>query len=130
MTSLQKLCSVTLTYFSKVNDLNRDLPTVANAHTSVTSSSKDLNRDLPTVANAHTSVTSASKDSNRNLPTVANTHKSVTSVSTAVLRVGHKLTHSSKRPFKCDECEFKCDEGDTLQFAVCQRFRCPFLSKV
>ena len=42
----------------------------------------------------------------------------------------HKLTHSNKRPFKCDVCEFKFDEGDTLHFAICQRLRCPFLSKV
>ena len=37
------------------------------------------------------------------------------SASTAVLRVApwpHKLSYSSKRSFKRDECEFKRDEGD------------------
>ena len=36
MASLRKLYSVQLTYSSKVKDSNRDLPTVVNAHTSVT----------------------------------------------------------------------------------------------
>ena len=55
--SLRKLHSVILTYFVNVKDSNRDLPRVANAHTSVTIVSTVV---LPTVANAHTSVTSAS----------------------------------------------------------------------
>ena len=36
----------------------------------------------------------------------------------------HELTNSSKRPLKCDDCECKCDEGDTLHVAICQRLRC------
>ena len=94
MASLRKFYSVTLTYFSKVKNWNRDLSTVASAHTSVTSAS---NAVLPTVVNANTSVTSAS---------------------TAVLSsfiARHELTHSSNRPFKSVECKFKCDEGDACR---------------
>ena len=43
MVSLQKLYSVTLIYFSKVKDMYRDLTTVVNAHSGVTSASKDSN---------------------------------------------------------------------------------------
>ena len=102
MASLRKWYSVTLTYFSKVKTWNRDLPTVANAHTSVTSAS---NAVLPTVANVNTSVTSAS---------------------TAVLSSSlarHELTYSSNRPFKCVECEFKCVEGDVCSTTNCQPTR-------
>ena len=60
MVSLRKLYSVTLTYFFNVKDSNRDLPTLANAHTSVTNSSADSNSNLSILANTHTSVTRAS----------------------------------------------------------------------
>ena len=70
MKSLQKLYSVTLTYFSKINDSNRDLPTLVNTHASVTSANTAAHRlapypgtSLPTAANAHLSVTSASSAS-------------------------------------------------------------------
>ena len=34
--------------------------------------------------------------------------------------VWHKLTHSSKHPFKCDDCRFKCDEG-----VICSKNKSP-----
>ena len=67
MASLQKLYFLILTYFSNVKDSNRDLPTEANAHSSVTSVSTAALRvapqtdtSLPTAVNAHSIVTSAS----------------------------------------------------------------------
>ena len=60
MSSLRKLYSVTLTYFSKVKDWNQDLPTSANALTSVTIAINAILRGapytdtrLPTSANIH-----------------------------------------------------------------------------
>ena len=47
MVSLRKLYYVTLTYCSKAKDSNRNLPTEANAHTSVTSVSTSVLRTAP-----------------------------------------------------------------------------------
>ena len=55
--SLRKLYTVTLTYFSKVKNWNRDLSTVADAHTSVTSARYAV---LPAAANVNAGLTIAS----------------------------------------------------------------------
>ena len=102
MASLRKLYSLTSTNFLKVKDSNRDLPTVANAHTSVTSASTAV---LPTVANAHTSVTSASTAILGVLPSQIQP-----------IQAYPQQQHS----FKCDECESKCDEGDICSNTNCQ----------
>ena len=64
--SLRKLYSMTLTHFTKVKDSNRDLPTAANAHSSVTSAStaalRVVRHKLTTAANAHSGVTSVSSN--------------------------------------------------------------------
>ena len=59
MVALQKLYFVNMTYFSKVTDWIRIIPTLATANTGVLSASTDSNREFPTVANAHTNVTCA-----------------------------------------------------------------------
>ena len=60
LASLRKLYFVTLIYFSKVKDSNRDLRTLSKARTSVTNASTRL---LPKVANARTSVTAVLTES-------------------------------------------------------------------
>ena len=65
MVSTRQLYSVIVTYFLKVNDSNRDLPTLANAHTNVTSNAvlratPEPDAILSIQANVHSSVTSAS----------------------------------------------------------------------
>ena len=64
---MQKLFSVTLIYFTKVKNSNRNLPTAAHVHSSVTSASTALLRvalyldtTLPIAANAHSSLTNTS----------------------------------------------------------------------
>ena len=106
MASLRKLYSMITAYLSKVKYSIRDLPALANAHTSVTSATTASDRHLPTVANK------------------CDECKYCRTQSSSPAR--RKLTHRSRRPFKCDEC----DEGDTLHFAVDQCFRCLFLYKV
>ena len=65
MELLQKLFSVSLTYFLKVKDLNQDLPRMASNHSGATCANKDLNRDLPTVAHNHTGATRTSRFKSR-----------------------------------------------------------------